>query len=128
MRGQVGSSWLMLAHLFALGRFLGTCSGFGGVLLLRWADFGASWRAPGSILEGSGRFGEGFWCSRTVFFDLVACMRACVVEMLRMGQNHSFNGSQHTSHAMRATPSTVKNRSGTLADQAAYHDRGQDAS
>ena len=50
----------MLAHLFALGRFLGTCSGFGGVLLLRWADFGASWRAPGSILEGSGVSGEGF--------------------------------------------------------------------
>ena len=49
----------MLAYLFALGRFLGTCSGFGGVLLLRWADFGASWRAPGSILEGVGWLQEG---------------------------------------------------------------------
>ena len=60
MGGQVGSSWLMLAQLFALGRFLGTCSGFDGVLLLRWADFGVSWRAPGSILEGSGRLRGGF--------------------------------------------------------------------
>ena len=82
--GLLGSSWLMLAHLFALGRFLGACSGFGGVSLPRWADFGASWRAPGSILEGSGRFGGGFWRSRALFFDLFACMRACVVEMLRM--------------------------------------------
>ena len=118
----------MLPHLFALGRFWGACSGFCAVLLSRRADFGASWRAPGLILEGSGPFGEEFWRPRTVFFVLVACLRAGVVDMLRMGQNHSFNGSQHTSHAMRATPSTVKNRSGTLADQAAYHDRGQDAS
>ena len=29
-----GPSWLMLAHLFAPGRFLGTCSGFGGVLYM----------------------------------------------------------------------------------------------
>ena len=59
-RVLLGSNRLMLAYLFALGRFLGTCSGFGGVLLLRWADFGASWRAPGSILEGSGRLRGGF--------------------------------------------------------------------
>ena len=63
MGGQVGSSWLLLAHLlahlFALGRFLGAGSGFCGILSLRWADFGASWRAPGSILEGSGRFRGG---------------------------------------------------------------------
>ena len=118
----------MLAPLVALGRFLGSCSGFCGVLLPRSADFGASWRAPGSILEGPGPFGEEFWRPRTVFFVLVACLRAGVVDMLRMGQNHSFNGSQHTSHAMRATPSTVKNRSGTLADQAAYDILCQDAS
>ena len=118
----------MLAPLVALGRFLGACSGFCAVSLPRWADFGASWRAPGSILEGSGPFGEEFWRPRTVFFVLVACLRAGVVDMLRMELNHNFNGSQHTSHAMRATPSTVKNRSGTLADQAAYHDRGQNAS
>ena len=60
MGGQVGSSWLMLAHLFALGRFLGACSSFCGVSLPRLADFGASWRAPGSILEGSGRLRGGF--------------------------------------------------------------------
>ena len=126
--GCWGLYWLMLPHLFALGRFWGACSGFCAVSLSRWTDFGASWRAPGSILEGSGRFGGGFWCSRTVFFELFVCMRAGVVEKLRMGQNRNFNGSQHTSHAMCATPSTVKNRSGTLADQAAYHDRGQDAS
>ena len=84
MRGQVGSSWLMLAHLFALGRFLDARSGFCGVLLPRSADFGASWRAPGSILEGSGRFWGGFWSSRALFFDLFAFVRACVVEMLRM--------------------------------------------
>ena len=82
MRGQVGSSLLMLAHLFVLGRFLGACSGFCGVLLPCLADFDASWRAPGSILEGSGRLREGFWSSRALFFDLFACMRACVVEML----------------------------------------------
>ena len=118
----------MLAPWVALGRFLGACSGVCAVSLPRWADFGASWRAPGSILEGSGRFGGGFWCSRTVFFDLFACMRAGVVEMLRMGQNHSFNGSQHSSQAMRATPSIVKNRSGTLPEEAAHDDRGQDVS
>ena len=86
----------MLAHLFALGRFLGACSGFCGVLLPRWADFGASWRAPGLILEGSGQFGGGFWSSRALLFDLFACMRACVVETFRMSQNHNFNGSEHT--------------------------------
>ena len=84
MRGWVGSSWLMLAHLFALGRFLGACSGFCGVSLPRWANFDASWLAPGSILEGSGRFGGELWRCRALFLDLFACMRACVVEMLQM--------------------------------------------
>ena len=84
MGGQVGSSWLMLAHLFALGRFLGKCSGFFGVSLPRLADFDSSWRAPGSILEGSGWLRGGFWSSRALFSGVFACMRACVVEMLRM--------------------------------------------
>ena len=59
---------------------------------------------------------------------VLACMRACVVEMLCMSQNHNFSGSEHTSQAARAMPQIVKKRSGTLAKEAAYDDRGQYAS
>ena len=59
---------------------------------------------------------------------VLACMRACVVEVLCMSQNHNFSGSEHTSQAARAMQQVVKKRSGTLAKEAAYDDRGQYAS
>ena len=58
----------MLAHLFALGRFLGAHSGFFGVSLPRLAGFGVSWRAPGSILEGSRWLQEGLWSFQGLIF------------------------------------------------------------
>ena len=47
----LNSFWLLLGMSgAALGRFLGSCCGFCCLSLPRWANFGVSWRAPGSIL------------------------------------------------------------------------------
>ena len=61
----------MLVIFFALGHLLGLSLAFFAILaalLPLPVEFCASWDAPGSILEGSGRFWEAFWSSQRSFF------------------------------------------------------------
>ena len=45
-----------------------------------------------------------------------------------MQQNHSFIGSEHSSQASRTTREIAKNRSGSLSNEPALDNRGQNAS
>ena len=55
-------------------------------------------------------------------------MRACAVPVLWMQQNHSFNGSEHTSQALRTAPEIAKNRWTSLSKPAAHVDQAKNAS
>ena len=102
--------WLLWRFVAALGRFW--C-----VLARSGLDFGGFRAVWGRVLALQGLIFRPF------------CMHARLRR--RSAQNVTkqfFNGSEHTSQAMRATLSIVKNRSGTLAEEAAYDDRGQYAS
>ena len=72
--GPVGA---MLALFFALGRFLAAFCIL-AALSLFLVGFLASWSAPGSILEGSGRVRRGFWRSQGLIvqcFFVHACLQ-----------------------------------------------------
>ena len=65
---------------------------------------------PGLTFECLGALRGGFAAYKALFFDVLCGMRAYAVPVFWMQQNHSFNGSEHTSQALRSAPEIAKNR------------------
>ena len=115
--GSFGRPETLLGHVFwLLWRFVAALGQFWCVLARSGLDFGGFRAVWGRILALQGHIFQP------------SCAHARLRRRTAQNVTKPQFMPQHTSQAMRATPSIVKNRSGTLTEEAAYDDRGQDAS